>query len=70
MKTMIPTSEAAEILGVSTRRVVQFVEDGRLIPAMKVGKNYLFYQADVEKLARLERKEGRPKENSKKSSKH
>lgn len=56
----ITTEEAAKLLGISARRVLVLIKDGRL-PARMIGKSrvYLIERADLEKIG--ERKPGRPK---------
>lgn len=54
---LITTSEAAEILGVSLRRVRALIEDGRL-PSQQIGREHLIIKSDLE-LVR-ERRTGRP----------
>ena len=56
---MIGTTEAARRLGVSPRRVAAMIEQG-LLKASKVGKTWIMDDADVAKLARMQRKPGRP----------
>jgi len=55
---LIPTSEAAEILGISTRRVTQLIKDERLPYAMKVGRSFLIRRGDLRLVE--ERPVGRP----------
>ncbi len=55
---MITTKEAAENLGISMRRVLALIKDGRL-PSKQFGRDHLINPADLE-LVR-ERKVGRPK---------
>ena len=56
----ISTTQAAEKLGISTRRVVALIKAGR-IPTTKVGRIHLIKPKDLEAVA--ERKPGRkPKE--------
>lgn len=54
---LIPTSEAAEKLGVHITRVQVLIREGRL-PAQKVGRNYVVNEADLKLVAN--RKPGRP----------
>ncbi|MGI8733753.1 MAG: helix-turn-helix domain-containing protein [Pyrinomonadaceae bacterium] len=54
----LTTAETADRLGVSTRRVHQFIEEGRL-PAEKKGRDYLINDSDL-KLVK-NRKPGRPR---------
>ena len=55
----ITTNEAAEILGVSRRRVIALIEQGRLT-ARKFGGVYAIARADL--AAVRERKNGRPQQ--------
>jgi hypothetical protein len=58
---MISTSDAAEVLGVSESRVRQFVLDGRLKAAGRIGINLLFERRVVAALAKKPRRRGRPR---------
>lgn len=60
---MISTADAAELLGVSESRVRQFVFDGRLKPAGRLGINLLFDRRTVSALAKKKRQRGRPRKN-------
>ncbi len=57
----LTTEEAAAALGVSVRRVQQFIGDGRL-RARRFGSSkrapYLITRADVEVLEKMERRQG------------
>ena len=55
---MISTNNAADILGISRRRVLALIADGRL-PAQKIGRDYVIEEGDL-KLVK-ERKPGRPR---------
>lgn len=57
VENMITTREAAEVLGVSLRRVRALIEGGRL-PSQQIGREHLIKKSDLE-LVR-ERKTGRP----------
>jgi len=48
----LTTKQAAEELGVSTRRVRQYVEDGRL-KAKKIGRDYLVSDRSLAAFKRL-----------------
>ncbi len=50
-------TEAAERLGLSRKRVFDFIKDGRL-PAQKIGTTYAIRENDLELVK--ERKTGRP----------
>lgn len=54
---LLTTAEVAERLGVSSRRVHQFIAEGRL-PAEKKGRDYLIDEKDLAKVKN--RKPGRP----------
>jgi len=54
---LINTSQAAEVLGVSERRVRALIADERL-PAQRVGRDYVINEEDLALVA--DRKPGRP----------
>lgn len=56
---MIGTTEAAERLGVSARRVAAMITQG-ILKAEKVGKTWIIDTAEVAKVAKQIRKAGRP----------
>ena len=56
---MIGTTEAAERLSVSPRRVAAMIVQG-ILKAEKVGKTWIINEADVAKVAKQSRKAGRP----------
>lgn len=56
---MLTTKEAAQRLGVSPRRVLQFIADGRLT-GKKFGRVNGVNEASVKRLQGIERKVGRP----------
>ena len=60
----VTTLEAAALLGVSKRRVLQFVADGRLAVArrMPLGGSVVFFfdRGAVVRLSRVERRPGPP----------
>lgn len=56
-KDYLTTPEAADALGVSRGRVIQFVRDGRL-KAKRFGKIFLYPAAAIEKLRKIPRKPG------------
>jgi excisionase family DNA binding protein len=58
MKEFLTTPEVAEMLGVSIRRVQQFINEGRL-PSQQFGREHLIKESDLALVA--ERKAGRPK---------
>lgn len=58
MKDLLTVSEAASELGVSVRRVHQFIQEKRL-PAEKLGSYYVIKQEDLE-LIRERKRTGRP----------
>jgi excisionase family DNA binding protein len=55
---ILSTSEVAERLNVSVRRVHHFIEQGRL-PATKLGRDYVIYEKDLRLVA--VRTNGRPR---------
>lgn len=55
--TLITTSQAAERLGISVRRVQELINSGRL-PAQQFGRTYVVNEGDL-KLVEV-RKPGRP----------
>lgn len=70
MDQWVTTEEAGRIIGVSTSRIRQFVQDGRLTPREKTDSDHYFKRADVEAMAKAPRERtGRPKgaETQKKS---
>jgi excisionase family DNA binding protein len=58
--TQIDAVEAAKRIGVSRRRVLQFIKSGRL-PAQVLGGAYVIQLADLAKVG--DRKPGRPKKS-------
>lgn len=56
----IPTRDAADLLGVTPRRVLQLIEESRL-PAIKVGPIFLMRRSDVARLPG--RPPGRPRKS-------
>jgi phage terminase Nu1 subunit (DNA packaging protein) len=63
MEKMITTREAAEILGVSLRRVRAMREDGLLASGLKRGRDWFLDEKEVIDLAAKERPAHRPKAN-------
>jgi excisionase family DNA binding protein len=55
---MLTTKDAAAVLDVSVRRVLQFIKEQRL-PAQKMGRDYLIKEEDLKLVA--DRKPGRPR---------
>jgi len=55
---LLSTSEAADKLGVTVGRIQQLIWDG-LLPAQKVGRDYVINEDDL-KLVENRRKVGRP----------
>lgn len=53
--------ETAEILGVTDRRVLQFLDEGRLRGARRFGKSWAIQASEVERFAKEPREPGRPK---------
>lgn len=61
MDQWVTTEEAASIIGVSTGRVRQYVQDGRLTPREKTDSDHYFRRSQVEALAKQPRERtGRP----------
>jgi excisionase family DNA binding protein len=58
----LSTIQAAELLGVSTRRVQALISTG-LLNANKMGRDWLISEAEVQRFAQHERKAGRPSKN-------
>lgn len=56
---LVTVKEAAELLGLSARRVRQFIEEGRL-PGQKIGRQWLLKRSDVIVFATKPRTVGRP----------
>ena len=56
----ISVTDAAEILGLTRRRVHDIIKDGRLKPT-RVGSVYLLLRADVVAFGKAPRSPGRPK---------
>lgn len=54
---LISLTEAAGILGLTRKRVYDYIKDGRL-PAQKIGTTYAIREKDLEKVKNL--KPGRP----------
>ena len=55
----LTTTEAAEVIGVSSIRVRQFAKENRL-RSLQVGNILVFDQEEVKKFAKTPRKWGRP----------
>jgi len=62
----ISTESAAASLGVSVRRVRAMILSG-VLPAEKVGRDWIIKDADVEALKRQVRKRGRPPGSTRKT---
>ena len=65
MSDILTTQEAAQRLGVSTRRVIALIEAGRL-PASRFGKAYAIQEADLAIVA--DRPTGRPAKDTAKQA--
>ena len=63
--TLLTTKDAAARLGVSQRRVIALIQDGRL-PAQKVGRDYLIQERDLKLVS--DRKPGRPRTRAPKAT--
>ena len=59
----VTVDEAAEIIGVSSVRIRQFCQDGRL--GEKLGNHWLITEDDARDFAEKERPQGRPKKSEK-----
>jgi excisionase family DNA binding protein len=60
---LIGTDKAAEILGIKRRQVQNLVKEGKLSPALRVGRDIILDEDEVRKFATVPRKSGRrPKE--------
>jgi len=57
--TYVTTAQAAKRLGVSRRRVRQFIKDGRL-DAEKPGRDWLISRRSLDSFVKVQRKVGRP----------
>jgi excisionase family DNA binding protein len=57
---LISTEMAAARLGITRRRVRAMI-GAEILPAEKIGRDWLIEETDVEKLRRQERKPGRPR---------
>ncbi|MGH9825243.1 MAG: helix-turn-helix domain-containing protein [Blastocatellia bacterium] len=57
---LLTTADAAAKLGVTARRVIALIKDGRL-PARKVGRDYIINEKDLKLVQH--RKPGRPAKN-------
>lgn len=64
---ILNTSEAAERLGVSTRRVLALIEEGKL-EAKKIGRDYAIEEKALAAVT-VYRKPGRPPQKAVKSAK-
>jgi excisionase family DNA binding protein len=56
---LLSTTETATRLGISSQRVLQFTEEGRL-KGQKVAGRWVFREREVERFASLTRSSGRP----------
>ena len=59
---VLGTKEAAERLHVSVRRVQEMIKQ-KIIPAKKVGRDWVIEQADLQRVAAMHRRPGRPSRN-------
>jgi excisionase family DNA binding protein len=57
---VIGTTEAAKRLKLTVGRIRTMIGSG-LLPAQKVGRDWLIDEADLEAFAKIERKPGRPR---------
>jgi len=56
----IGTTEAAERLGISPRRVAGLIEQG-VLKAAKVGKTWIIEESEIMRFSKITRKPGRPR---------
>ena len=49
---LLTTTQAALVLGVSTRTLYRYMSDGLILRAGTVGQSYVFYADEVEELRR------------------
>ncbi|MCA1625890.1 MAG: helix-turn-helix domain-containing protein [Acidobacteria bacterium] len=59
---LLSTKEVAEMLGISTVRVFQLIQEG-VLPAVKIGRDWFVKQEDVE-AAKKRPGRGRPKKEA------
>lgn len=57
---LLTTTQVAELLGVTVRRVKQLIHTGQLRPTRKLGNYNVFRRAAVEAFAATPRPRGRP----------
>lgn len=57
------TNEVAERVGKTRVRINQYIQEG-LLPAQKVGRDYVIKESDVEKIENLPETRGRKKKKS------
>jgi len=60
MTDYMTVQQAAEYLGLSRRRVYQFIHAGRLA-AIKLGRDFLIEPQELERFAAIPRKTGQPR---------
>jgi excisionase family DNA binding protein len=63
-KKRITTSEAAEILGISTGRVRKLIMDGIIKDVVKFGRDNALSENEIKSLKETERPTGRPKKET------
>ncbi len=59
---LLSTKETAEVLGVSTVRIFQMIQEG-ILPAEKIGRDWFVKEVDAE-TAKNRPKRGRPKKEA------
>jgi len=58
----LTTKQAAERLEISLRRVQRLIQDG-LLPAERIGRDWLIQEPDLNQFAQKPRKSGRPRKD-------
>lgn len=66
MAKLLSTIEAAKRLGLTYQRINQLIQDG-VLPAQKIGRDYVIEEADLSKITERPETRGR-KKNSKPSN--
>jgi excisionase family DNA binding protein len=57
---LVGTKAAADRLGVSVRRVQAMIKQG-IVPAQKLGRDWVIDEAELKRLSSADRKPGRPR---------
>ena len=66
--SLIGAIEAAEIVGVSKGRLLEFVRLGRIRPKGQIGSAFAFDPSEIREFAKIKRKNGRPEKDSENNS--